>query len=612
MSVFKRHMFNRGGYVARGTGITSGLVPVQKFQEGGLSKKDIYRPAWMNLFGGMMSGKSLQGGFGGAMDILGQSIQQSAPLFSQAAETVAAQKDDDERYEFKVVGNKLIRIDKELNTTEVVEEYEKPEDQYITVKKGDRIFEKTEKGLEQVVSEVKVEKDKKLYILAPNTRLVDPDDGRIVAEGKPNEANTIYKLNPGQKAFKMQNGELVEVAHYPDVSDGSSIIKLSSGAKAFDSDGNLIASNEVVKTITLDPGEIAYDLNGNQIAANTEEQSKIFKLKPGESAYTQDGVEIAFKEVVPKDDKIFKLKPGESAFNSAGEVIASLPESEVKKLQFKVLKPGDLLYDTDGNLIANAPSIDEIADTYHTFDTKDERLLWKLKEYEKKAGYKDDGTLDLDKLNDLERADYNRILPLVDPKAAEDIKVWSKFKEQQLADLSFISGMGERISIAKELFDKNQATGAVRGRLTPLFNVFLDVTGLSIPQIINDTFGKDILLEELTANEIKRLQSAVAISFQEAMKGQVNTFEQKLILNAMFNVTRDPESAALAFDNLIYMNDLKKQMIYEAQRSNNYIEWTNNIEKWKKENKPSFLKTDVEELDDLSDKYGIDLEPEKY
>ena len=116
----------------------------------------------------------------------------------------------------------------------------------------------------------------------------------------------------------------------------------------------------------------------------------------------------------------------------------------------------------------------------------------------------------------------------------------------------------------------------------------------------------------MTANEIKRLQSAVAISFQEAMKGQVNTFEQKLILNAMFNVTRDPESAALAFDNLIYMNDLKKQMIYEAQRSNNYIEWTNNIEKWKKENKPSFLKTDAEELDDLMGKYGIELDPKKY
>ena len=610
MSVLRRNMFRGGGYAHRGTGITSGLVPVQKFQEGGMSKWEALSPWLMDIGGRLMGGTSMTGN---PWEIAGSAMTGAAPTLSEGLKTYReSKKTDDERYEFKVVGNKLIRIDNELGTTEVVEEYEKPEDQYMIVKKDERVLERTDDGLVPVINEVKVEKDKKFYTLAPNTRLVDPNDGRIVAEGKPNDPNTIYKLNPGQKAFKMENGELVEVAHYPDTSDGSSIIKLSSGAQAFDSDGNLIASNAAVKTITLGPGEIAYDLNGNQIAANTEEKSKIFKLKPGESAYTQDGVEIAFKEVVPKDDKIFKLKPGESAFNSAGEVIASLPESEVKKLQFKVLKPGDLLYDTEGNLIANAPSIDEIADTYHNFKTKDERFLWKLKQYEKKAGYKDDGTLDLDKLNDLERADYNRILPLVDPKAAEDIKVWSNFKEQQLADLSFISGMGERISLAKELFDKNQATGAVRGRLTPLFNVFLDVTGLSIPQIINDTFGKDILLEELTANEIKRLQSAVAISFQEAMKGQVNTFEQKLILNAMFNVTRDPESAALAFDNLIYMNDLKKQMIYEAQRSNNYIEWTNNIEKWKKENKPSFLKTDAEELDDLMGKYGIELDPKKY
>ena len=36
MSVLGRKLFNRGGQVSsRGVGITSGLVPVQKFQEGG-------------------------------------------------------------------------------------------------------------------------------------------------------------------------------------------------------------------------------------------------------------------------------------------------------------------------------------------------------------------------------------------------------------------------------------------------------------------------------------------------------------------------------------------------------------------------------------------------
>ena len=95
-----------GGFAHRGTGITSGLAqPIQKFAPGGdvmdieelkkrqeeyfamleemgigkkekpqISKRELYSPALMNLFGQMMSGKSLQGGWGGAFDILGQSI----------------------------------------------------------------------------------------------------------------------------------------------------------------------------------------------------------------------------------------------------------------------------------------------------------------------------------------------------------------------------------------------------------------------------------------------------------------------------------------------------------------------------------------------------------
>ena len=126
MSVLRRNMFNRGGFAHHGTGITSGLTPV-RMHEGGepghrhdimdieelkkrqleyyamleemgigkkekpqISKRELYSPALMNLFGQMMSGKSLQGGFGGAMDILGQSLQTSAPLFAQANETKRA------------------------------------------------------------------------------------------------------------------------------------------------------------------------------------------------------------------------------------------------------------------------------------------------------------------------------------------------------------------------------------------------------------------------------------------------------------------------------------------------------------------------------------------
>ena len=126
MSVLKRRMFNRGGMVtSRGTGITSGLAtPKRGYVDGPGSysghDKDaetlpstqrktladfrteskslldnIYEPseprsrlrdaspALMQFFGSLAAGKSLQGGFGGALEILGQSLQDSAPAFQQ-------------------------------------------------------------------------------------------------------------------------------------------------------------------------------------------------------------------------------------------------------------------------------------------------------------------------------------------------------------------------------------------------------------------------------------------------------------------------------------------------------------------------------------------------
>ena len=126
MSVLKRRMFNQGGMVtSRGTGITSGLATPKRgyvdgpgsyngqnnnmtlpeaterktltdFQRESKSLLDnIYEPspqrsrlrdaspALMQFFGSLAAGKSLQGGFGGALEILGQSLQESAPAFQQ-------------------------------------------------------------------------------------------------------------------------------------------------------------------------------------------------------------------------------------------------------------------------------------------------------------------------------------------------------------------------------------------------------------------------------------------------------------------------------------------------------------------------------------------------
>ena len=554
MSVLGRKLFNRGGQVSsRGVGITSGLVPVQKFQEGGrVSKLEALSPALLDLGGRLLAGKSLQGGVGGGLDIVGQALSGSAPSFAAGLQTYrAGQKADDPNFDFKVVGNQLIKINKTTGETEVVEKYEDTGPEFITTRPGEVITRIEDGKAEKIFENVKATDPNKLYTLSTNQKLVT-EDGVEIARGLENKSNSFFKLSKGQKAYD-DTGK--EIAFFPDDEAQGEVIKLSKGQKAYDDAGNVIASNET------------------------------------------------------EDNKIIKLSPGQSAFDMQGNVIASLPKDEVKKLEYFKLSPGQIIYNEKGEIIAKAPSIKDDVEKFHGGKTKDERFNILLKEYEKKAGFNTDGSVNLDNLLPDERTEYLRILPLVDEGIKQDRKNWSNYKAEQLGDLNFVTNLGESIRLAKEQFEQNPATGAVRGRLNPLFNVLQDVTGVSIPKLVNDTFGKNILLEELTANELTRLQSNIGLTFQEVMKGQVNTFEQQLILNSLFSVVQNPESAELAFENLTYLNDLRKQMILEAQTANSTAEYIQNVDKWKAQNKPSMLKTKNESIQSLEEKYGIDLTP---
>jgi len=107
MSVLGRKLFNRGGQVSsRGVGITSGLVPVKGYFNGGsigedaeayyellkgatperkpFSRLQAASPALLEFGGKLLSGRSFQGGVGGGLDILGQATQAAAPGFAQA------------------------------------------------------------------------------------------------------------------------------------------------------------------------------------------------------------------------------------------------------------------------------------------------------------------------------------------------------------------------------------------------------------------------------------------------------------------------------------------------------------------------------------------------
>ena len=546
MSVLNRKLFNRGGPVSsRGVGITSGLVPVQKFQSGGsVSKLEALSPALLDLSGRLLAGTSPRGDFG---SILGQALVGSWPLISQGLQTFRAGQEKGDRKIIKGADGFNYFADTGERVLPGIEK--QPE---IRITKPGEIVTKIEDGVaKQIFENIKATDTNKLYTLSTNQKLVD-EDGKEIARGFENSTNSIFTLKKGQKAYDI-NGN--QIAFYPDDETPGEVIKLNKGQIAYDNAGNVIASNK----------------DGN--------------------------------------NQIIKLRPGESAFDAQGNVIASLPKEEVKKLEYFKLKKGEAIYDINGDIIAQAPSISEDVDKFHGGKTKDERLLIELAEYERKAGFNDDGTVNLDNLSPGERKEYLRILPLVDASAKEGQVQWEKYKIEKLGDLDFVTEIGEMTRLARDQFNQNPATGTVRGRLTPLFNVLLDTTGVNIPELVNDTFGKNILLEPLTADELIRLQSAIGVRFQEVMKGQVNTFEQQLILNSLFSVVRNPESVDLAFENLIYLNDLRKQMIIEAQKAKSTSEYIQNVDKWKAENKPSLLKTKDESIKSLEEKYGVDLTP---
>ena len=546
MSVLNRKLFNRGGKVSsRGVGITSGLVPVQKFQSGGsVSKLEALSPALLDLSGRLLAGTSPRGDFG---SILGQALVGSSPLISQGLQTFRAGQEKGDRKIIKGADGFNYFADTGERVLPGIEK--QPE---IRVTKPGEIVTKIEDGVaKQIFENIKATDTNKLYTLSTNQKLVD-EDGKEIARGFENSTNSIFTLKKGQKAYDIDGNQ---IAFYPDDETPGEVIKLSKGQIAYDNAGNVIASNK----------------DGN--------------------------------------NQIIKLRPGESAFDAQGNVIASLPKEEVKKLEYFKLKKGEAIYDINGDIIAQAPSISEDVDKFHGGKTKDERLLIELAEYERKAGFNDDGTVNLDNLSPGERKEYLRILPLVDASAKEGQVQWEKYKIEKLGDLDFVTEIGEMTRLARDQFNQNPATGTVRGRLTPLFNVLLDTTGVNVPELVNDTFGKNILLEPLTADELIRLQSAIGVRFQEVMKGQVNTFEQQLILNSLFSVVRNPESVDLAFENLIYLNDLRKQMIIEAQKAKSTSEYIQNVDKWKAENKPSLLKTKDESIKTLEEKYGVDLTP---
>ena len=607
MAVLNRKLFNRGGPVSsRGVGITSGLVPVQKFQEGGkVSRLGALSPALLDFGGRLLVSKSLQGGVTGGLDILGQSLSGSAPSFAEGLKTYRAGQEEDtdrqiekdaEGYQRYVDTGERVFPDAVLPVKE-----EKP--QYDVVKPGESLY----RDGKLVVERMNVEKDKKLYKLAPNVILYG-EDGSEVARGMDKADTEVYKLNPGQKIFD-KGGKVIAFYEKPD----DSIIKLNPGQKAFDIDGNLLFESPALakeeKTFKLSQGQKAFDAAGNEIASVAPKETKpidtSITVSAGSKVINKETGEVIFDNPSNQDQtKIYKAQPGSTLVNEAGEVIYKAPE---KKEYFK-LKEGESIYDEKGEVIATGTSTLDNIDTYHTFKTADERQQFLVNTLSKKAGYDIDGRVMIENLPFDEQQRLELAMQSVDLIYKQQVENWGDTQKEYLATISDVYTLETQLDQAEEnLMNETElvATGPVTGRITPLFGVFENLTGLSLPTIFNNVLGKNVLLTTLQKDEINRLQNQIAISFQKQMKGQVNTFEAKQIVQSMFNVNKLPGSNKVAIDNMRFINDMNKAMIDISQNSKTYAEFSRGVQQWKKDNKLPQLIPETEKKQNIKDEYGL-------
>ena len=172
MSVLKRKLFRGGGYAHRGTGITSGLTPVGMHEGGELghehrkTQEDFFEenremlskyyqerepqsrlaaasPALLALSSALLSGKSYQGGVGGALDILGQGLEKTTPYFDQMLQARRSEKNEQRKEQFNL-DMKALEYARADKTAE--------EAKYKPIEFGDQLLRLTPDGTYETIS----------------------------------------------------------------------------------------------------------------------------------------------------------------------------------------------------------------------------------------------------------------------------------------------------------------------------------------------------------------------------------------------------------------------------------------------------------------------------
>ena len=410
MSVLNRRLFNRGGKVSsRGVGITSGLVdqPVQRFENGGevtlpslmderlellksldlgrpeaISKREAAAPALLALSGALLSGKSLQGGLSGALDIVGQAMTTAAPDVQEAVKRVAqseqAQVNFDNQLKLKAFDLAYDEYSKSLDDTfkaadlQTMYSLTNP-DETITVDKNDRNspLYTDEKFLEKYgiepPPEFKPAKLESFYNIKDNTAItvdLNNPDSIFYTDENFRKNYTIdkpegFKQGKPTTFFKRDN------------KNESIMVDLANPESPYYTDPNFLKEYTLEKPKAPKEDTVYYTkLGTTDETPMSERYGQVRrKIENGVTTYFVDGEEISekrFLEDVGRD--IMTEKPlGYSASVAASEDRIADTRAKLKN-QYETTYPGETLTvaELDKLMLSFADSSGNLRDTIKT------------------------------------------------------------------------------------------------------------------------------------------------------------------------------------------------------------------------------------------------------
>ena len=331
MAVLNRKMFSRGGFAHRGTGITTGLTPVQKFAPGGevtgtgalleldpnavnegpepagkvlsapfkardfseifaekqgilqnlrpptqeFSKFDAAAPALMTFFGNLMSGKSFQSGFSGAFDIAGNALTQATPQFSQALAAKRAAEAADRKEKFALD----------------LQAYESAE-----------TAQAAELAREAKAMEVNYRKDQETY--------TDPDTGRLMIRDR-------ESLDDGVTWTPMKGSER-PANEDTYVNDSSGTYTVGEGEDAVEFEGYQILEDNKPVIKNMNSGEV---VDGAKKKTEYELGGSIYGvINSDDGSFTGLQIDLATEEGLANFEKILKQEEGDTVLINGREV----------------------------------------------------------------------------------------------------------------------------------------------------------------------------------------------------------------------------------------------------------------------------------------------------